>query len=215
MATQTANPEIRTRARRPSGEVRSLIVEAARSLFLAQGYEATTTKEIAERAGVSERLLFSNFGSKSELFEVAVLAPFAELVADYAASWEREAEGLTPASRIERFVSGLFDLADENRAVLRSALGASSTNGPEAQLLDHLAQTLQTMQPLARSVSAERGYRIDPPATIAAATSMVFGMVLLDDLLFPAGTRKPSRARLTSEVTQMIAHGALERPEGD
>ncbi|AWN23390.1 TetR/AcrR family transcriptional regulator [Deinococcus irradiatisoli] len=43
------------------------IVEAAREVFLEQGFSATTA-EIARRAGVSEGTLFNRFASKEELF---------------------------------------------------------------------------------------------------------------------------------------------------
>src|SRR5581483_11019700 len=118
------------RTRRPSTEVRSLLLDAARELFVARGYEATTTKDIAARAGVSERLLFSNFGSKAELFDVAITAPFAEVIAEYVASWERDAPSLTPETRIAAFVEGVYEVARQNRAILRSALsGPPEANG--------------------------------------------------------------------------------------
>jgi AcrR family transcriptional regulator len=201
-----------TPTRRPSEEVRSLLLDAARELFETRGYDGTTTKEISLKSGVSERLLFSNFGSKAELFDVAIITPFAQVIADYIASWEREAPGLTPEMRINAFVEGLFELAQRNRATLRSALARA--NRSERELLDHLATAVQSMQEVSDTVRDRRGYRIDSPATIAAATAMVFGMALLDDLLFPAAARRPSRRRLTTEMTQMILHGVLHRADG-
>src|SRR5947199_10711285 len=94
------------RKRRSSADVRDLLVEAARELFIAEGYEATTTRQIAERAGVAEPLLFSNFGSKAGLFEAAVLNPIADFVADYAASW-RDHDSDPPEERVDAFVRGL------------------------------------------------------------------------------------------------------------
>lgn len=47
------------------------IVEAAREIFLQQGFAATTA-EIARRAGVSEGTLFKRYASKEDLFEAAV-----------------------------------------------------------------------------------------------------------------------------------------------
>jgi AcrR family transcriptional regulator len=52
------------RARRSTADVRARILQAARELFLDQGFQATTTKQICERADVSEPLLFTNFGTK-------------------------------------------------------------------------------------------------------------------------------------------------------
>jgi AcrR family transcriptional regulator len=44
------------------------IIEAARLVFLEKGYELTSMDEIAKKAGVSKRTVYSNFGSKEELF---------------------------------------------------------------------------------------------------------------------------------------------------
>jgi hypothetical protein len=62
--------------RRPRGAPRTLLLEAARTLFARQDYRSTTTKEIAEEAGVLEHLLFRHFGSKAALFNQAVVVPF-------------------------------------------------------------------------------------------------------------------------------------------
>jgi len=48
--------------------------DAARQLFAEQGY-GTSTREIAERAGVSHELIFRYFDSKGDLFVEAVLNP--------------------------------------------------------------------------------------------------------------------------------------------
>ncbi len=47
--------------------------QSARELFLAQGYLATTTKEIAGAAGVSERTLFNCYSTKAALLRAAVI----------------------------------------------------------------------------------------------------------------------------------------------
>ncbi|MGC1309136.1 MAG: helix-turn-helix domain-containing protein [Phormidesmis sp.] len=64
-------------AKKPSS--REKIVRSALSLFSAQGITATTTKQIAEQAGVNEVTLFRQFGSKQGLL-LAVLqeAPITE-----------------------------------------------------------------------------------------------------------------------------------------
>lgn len=47
---------------------RLAIQEAAIALCLDQGFAATSTKAIADRAGVSERTLFRTFGTKAAIF---------------------------------------------------------------------------------------------------------------------------------------------------
>jgi len=47
---------------------RQQIVKAATCLFARQGYEGTTTRAIAEQAGINEALLFRHFPSKENLY---------------------------------------------------------------------------------------------------------------------------------------------------
>jgi AcrR family transcriptional regulator len=198
------------RTRRPSADIRALVLDAARDLFLIQGFEATTTKQICERAGVAEPLLFRNFGSKTELFEIAVLAPIAEFVSDYATSWEK-VDASAPEQRAETFVRGLHALAQRHRTVLLSALVQRTLepNG-ERDVLDRVAATLQGLSGVS---DLDRYDDVDPPAALAAALGMVLGVALLDDLLFPRGSRRPSRARLTSEMEKYLLYGTTRRGE--
>jgi hypothetical protein len=114
---------------------------------------------------------------------------------------------------MELFVRGLFELAETNRAILRSAIGGAQTgaDGPQEELLRRWASTLQSWQGIAATVKDESSLTIDPPASIAAAAAMVFGMVLLDDLLFPSEEEKPSRDRRIAAMSEMAIHGLLYR----
>jgi AcrR family transcriptional regulator len=51
---------------------RRQIIEGARSLFLAQGFDAASMGEIARKAGVSKGTLYVYFESKEQLFEAIV-----------------------------------------------------------------------------------------------------------------------------------------------
>ncbi|MHB8696302.1 MAG: TetR/AcrR family transcriptional regulator, partial [Solirubrobacteraceae bacterium] len=113
-----------TRRRRPSAEIRGLILNAARERFLADGYEATTIKDIADLAGVDERLLFSNFGSKPALFDAAILGPISEVITRYLEV--KHADDVPLQERLRVFIDGLYNIAHENRTVLRSVLSATA-----------------------------------------------------------------------------------------
>ena len=54
---------------------RQMILDAARQAFLASGYSGARTRDIAERAEITEALLYRHFASKQELFEEAIVAP--------------------------------------------------------------------------------------------------------------------------------------------
>jgi AcrR family transcriptional regulator len=62
-----------------SGEDRrTAIIKAARRVFVEKGFYRTTTRELAEAAGVSEALLFKHFPSKEALYSAIQVSCFKE-----------------------------------------------------------------------------------------------------------------------------------------
>src|SRR6058998_3602487 len=55
-------------AKLSAGERRAAIVKAVRRVFAEQGFHGTTTRELADAAGVSEALLFKHFPNKEALY---------------------------------------------------------------------------------------------------------------------------------------------------
>lgn len=66
--------ETRRRGRRPGGtDTREALVNAAREVFVEQGYDGATVRTIATRAGVDAAMVNHWFGGKEGLFAEAVL----------------------------------------------------------------------------------------------------------------------------------------------
>jgi AcrR family transcriptional regulator len=57
---------------------RAAIIETARRVFVEKGFYRTTTRELAEAAGVSEALLFKHFPSKEALYRAIEMSCFNE-----------------------------------------------------------------------------------------------------------------------------------------
>jgi AcrR family transcriptional regulator len=57
---------------RDSAATRRALLDAARELFATDGFDATTVRAVADRAGVNQALLFRYFGNKEGLFAEAV-----------------------------------------------------------------------------------------------------------------------------------------------
>lgn len=55
-------------ARLSSGDRRQQIVDVATQLFARQGYEGTTTRQIADSAEVNEAIIFRHFSTKEDLY---------------------------------------------------------------------------------------------------------------------------------------------------
>ena len=72
------------RRAREREEIRSLILDAARELFAAQGYEAVTMREIAKRIEYSPTAIYFHFKDKESLLHEICDADFATLAAQLA-----------------------------------------------------------------------------------------------------------------------------------
>ena len=57
-------PQVRV----PARDRRLQIMEAAKELFARQGFEGTTTRQIAARARVNEAIIFRHFPTKEDLY---------------------------------------------------------------------------------------------------------------------------------------------------
>src|SRR5215471_14679276 len=56
------------RTRLPAGERRESILRAATTVFAQAGYRAAKVSDVAARVGVTEPVIFQNFGSKAALY---------------------------------------------------------------------------------------------------------------------------------------------------
>src|SRR3954447_1756988 len=72
MAQAKSSRECRPRGRPPvrsDDDTKRIILEAARQAFAGDGYAATSTEELARRAGISTKTLYRLFPGKAALFE--------------------------------------------------------------------------------------------------------------------------------------------------
>ena len=125
-------------ARLSSQERRAAIIKAVRKVFVEKGFHGTTTRELAEAAGVSEALLFKHFPSKEALYSAIQVSCFEE-------EGSRDAErldALTPSTSslvflVHHLISHLLEhgLPDENRqAFTRLVLRSLIDEGEFARL---------------------------------------------------------------------------------
>ncbi|RKZ32926.1 hypothetical protein DRQ33_05020 [bacterium] len=76
--------EVRMDGLNPSGEdVREAIFKSAVELFARRGYYATTIRDIVDRAGVTQPMVYYYFGSKEELFVSCVKELFYRISCEY------------------------------------------------------------------------------------------------------------------------------------
>src|SRR5271169_4783516 len=65
---------MKTTTKLSSEERRAAIIKAVRRVFAEKGFHGTTTRELADAAGISEALLFKHFPNKEALFSAIKLS---------------------------------------------------------------------------------------------------------------------------------------------
>ncbi|MYW89924.1 helix-turn-helix transcriptional regulator [Amycolatopsis rubida] len=161
--------------KRDATATKAALLDAAAELFADRGFDRTTVRDIANRAGVNQALLFRYFGSKDALFEhVMARGGLAQVETTpperlFSAALRSLLERDDPASRsIETYLrSSGTDRADE---ALRAQLDAEYTralsgltDAPDAELRADLAMAWLLGIGLVRSIT-----RKDPLATAPA-----------------------------------------------
>jgi AcrR family transcriptional regulator len=63
-------------------QTRDRILEAARRLFASQGFDGTTTRELAQKAGVAEGTLFRHFSNKKAILVEVATEGWVEILTD-------------------------------------------------------------------------------------------------------------------------------------
>ena len=198
--------------RRTRGEPRRLLLAAARELFARQDYRSTTTREIAEHAGVAEHLLFRGFGSKAALFREALVAPFVDLVDAFSERWPTIPPGSSEEEIAGQLHGALYDLFVENRGLVMTLLAADALTEEElAELGVHdLRRAVAVLGRLGSEGIDIKGLRAQNHELAARSTvAMIAGMAAFGSTMFEG--RPPSRDEIVEELTQMTLHGFLHR----
>lgn len=205
-----------TATRRPRGEPRRLLLDAARDLFARQDYRSTTTREIAQAAGVTEPLLFRHFGSKAALFREALVEPFTSFIDEFGRTWSSlDPEHTSEEDLARHFVGRLYDVFVGHQGLLVTLMASDSLTEDE-MVEAGIADVRQAITLLGR-ISAEgmnlRSIGSAHPNLPAHSTvAMIAGMAALRSTYF--GSRPPSRKVIVEELTQASLHGFLHRDKG-
>lgn len=198
----------RPRLRRSSAEVRALLHSAAREVFQAKGYHAASTREIAERAGVTEPMLFRHFGSKAALFEQAVFAPFIGFIDEFVDRWSRkDYAGLTPPALARQFIEGTFQLLVSNRDLLATVLAERGSGGlwPHTEGDDLLETHLDTLTVRVEDfLAAEGAETMDVGLAVRFSMSLLLGVALLEQDLFGGLDKGRARPQLVDEMAGFL-----------
>ena len=193
-----------SRGTRADGEqTRSRILEAAGPLFAAHGYAETTSKAIAERAGVDLASINYHFGSRSGLYQ-AVLAEAHGRVIKLEALRQLADSSLPPADKLKRLIETLIDTALSD-GVWHARILARELLAPSSHLKVLLDIEVQPkLAIVARILSEVTGIPLGDPALLRCMVSIAApGLMLL-----VAGNGLPGPAQLVRQMPrdEILAH---------
>jgi AcrR family transcriptional regulator len=214
MSTAPAQPEP-TRKRLGMGQAKPLLLDAAREVFALRGFRGARTKEIADKAGVSEALLYRHFGSKAGLFEEAILEPVNSFVGEFVERWRTEWDQSRPFHEtVGAFMEGMYDLMREHRSAVLALLAAEAFEDEMNGQTDHkpLFGMLKDLEEVASVESKSRHFDPDPALTTRVAVTLAVAMGLLEDFLFgPSDSPHVTREAIITEMTMMVTTGISQR----
>ena len=158
-------------------DTRDRILDIALDLFIEQGYEKTSLREIAERVGVTKAALYYHFSSKEEILRTLVRPIFdglGPLIEALKSRPDREAWGKGLATMVELALSQrrLFEMFQSNQGTLQ----ALAHDWMESDA-DH-----QAMHEALEAVFADESAALVDRVRMAASVGVIAGV-----LGFPAG----------------------------
>ncbi|GLW25097.1 TetR/AcrR family transcriptional regulator [Microbispora triticiradicis] len=160
-----------------SRRTREKVIQAARELFVAQGYGATSLQEVADRAGVAVQTVYFVFGNKRTLFKDVVdtsIAGDTEPVATMDREWFRAAcAAPTAADLLGALVRGTGEILGRVAPIMPLIASAAATDpqiaaqwpdGPDPRYTVHHAA--------AQALVGKPGARRD--VSVAMAADLLF-----------------------------------------
>ena len=159
----SVTPSQQRGVRLPRRERRAQLLDAARQVFVTQGYHAAAMDDIAEQAGVSKPVLYQHFPGKQELY----LALLDEGV-DALVSSVQEALASTDDNRerVEAAIHAYFDFVDDADGTYRLVFESDLTNVDEVRRRVDLADELCAAQ-VAVVIATDTGLSEDEAMLLA------------------------------------------------
>ena len=128
---------------RMTTDTKDRILASAKKLFIRQGYRGTSTRQIAQDAGISEMTLFRHFPAKEHVFR-DVIQP---LVSFFEALRLKEYSNPKALIRqmLENRLSFLYEEGDLVRLVLMESYQTSLSFNPIAETADRIRRLLDSI----------------------------------------------------------------------
>lgn len=199
----TANVRINAEYRRQQ------ILERATELFASQGFEGTTTREIAEAAGVNEAIIFRHFPTKDELYWEVIETKCRE-GQGRARIQERIRAGGTHAQVFRSIAEDFFVRRENDPDLGRLLLFTALENHKLSSRIfrTHIAEIYEEVADYIRAeIEAGRFRRVDPLLAARAFFGMLVYHFLIQELFGGKKYQKLDMHEVADTLTDIWLRG--------
>jgi len=188
---------------------RQAILNAAYDLFLNQGYNATSMRQIAQRAGIALGGIYNHFASKDEIFQALVIEkhPYLQILPLLQSA---------PGETTEEFVRNAARLVQQEMGLRPGFIKLMFIEIVEFEGR-HFPKVLEAIFPLAfplvqRLIAPGTGARQDIPAPrlIRAFMGNIMAFYLTDFLVSDAAVPPGINEMTLEDFMEIFLHGILE-----
>ena len=198
MVTKQVEPP-GTSNRRDKAVKKQQLIQAAIEVFSAHGYDRATTRELAERAGCAEGLIYKHFGGKRELLMAALeskrgsLGPEPVLEPD-----------ATLQSELARILRRRVEHIWQTRDFMRVAMSLAAVDG-------ELAQIMESIERSDVKIIADRLRELQARGLIALGTDVEAAACNIDMLMLGLGffwrvVFSRSQSMVDQQIGDMAGH---------
>jgi len=191
-------------------QTRRAILDAARALFIRQGYAATTMRQISEAVGITAAAIYNHFAGKEEIFDTLLreAAPLEDLfrLLDVL-------EGDTTETVVRRLFHGVLDLfATHGDYVALSLIDAQERDGATlVKFIPLMAARFMALHAKLAALDAGRGELRDLPPYVfpRILISLVAGYLITERIGKPQTTLNLPETDWADVLADVFMRGVL------
>jgi AcrR family transcriptional regulator len=185
------------------------ILTAAEKLFSQKGFKGTTTKELAEKAGIHEAVLFRHFQSKRELYRETVELKLARNRPAALEQMQMSAKNSDDRGFFEALALGLLTRFEEDpsipRLILYSAL--EEHEPPEVAAERQLRVEQPTLDYITTRIREGAFRKVDPQHAVLAFGAMLFGYIVRQQIVGMAAHKVYDRKKIAKSFVTIFLEG--------
>jgi len=179
------------------------VIDAALSLFMRQGIKATTTRDIALRAGIAEGTIYRHFESKAELAE-SIFEQNIDFFWKFLRGYLKNTK--TPEEMLGAFVQGYFEFSRREQKRYSFLSAAHQT-----ELKKHSRDKMKPMQMLKKILRLGQKQGRFRKLDTSLAGSMIMGTIMQTIFYLKNGRIAVNYTEVTEEVMQTCLKMMQER----